>query len=72
MSDKPDMTIELAIEFLQDAARYFENRDTQGEDRAHWANVYNAENCRKIVELLCTKANERKAERRRNPKPAVG
>mgnify|MGYP007028080193 CR=1 FL=1 len=40
------------IAFLEEAARYFERRDTQGEDRAHWANVYNAENCRKIAKRL--------------------
>jgi hypothetical protein len=31
--------------FLKEAAKYFSARDTGGEDRAHWANVYNAENC---------------------------
>lgn len=33
--------------FLEEAALYFENRPTGGEDSAHWANTYNAENCRK-------------------------
>lgn len=32
--------------WLQAAATYFEKRPTNGEDRAHWANVFNAENCR--------------------------
>lgn len=41
-----------AVEFLTKAATYFENRPTGGEDRAYWSNIYNAENCRKIVELL--------------------
>lgn len=45
---------EGAISFLKEAARYFENRSTGGEDSAYWANVYNAENCRKIIELLET------------------
>ncbi len=47
---------ELVI-FLNDAATYFEKRPTGGEDMAHWANVYNAENCRKA-------ANEIKALRK--------
>lgn len=46
------VTREDAINFLEEAARYFENRDTKGEDAAYWSNVYNATNCRKIVELL--------------------
>lgn len=40
------------IEFLREAARYFLNRDTGGEDKAHWANVYNAENCNRIADKL--------------------
>ncbi len=38
--------------FLTEAARYFENRPIKGEDRAYWANVYNAENCREVAALL--------------------
>ena len=38
--------------FLEEAAKYFESRHTNGEDRAHWSNVYNAENCRKIASCL--------------------
>lgn len=38
--------------FLEDAAKHFENMPTKGEDRAHWANVYNAKNCREISALL--------------------
>ncbi len=38
--------------FLDQAARYFEKRPTQGEDSAHWSNVYNAENCRRIAAAL--------------------
>jgi hypothetical protein len=41
-----------AIFFLDECAKYFENRPTGGEDRAYWANVYNAENCRKVIKLL--------------------
>lgn len=46
---------EKMVAFLHDAAKYFERRPTDGEDAAHWANVYNAENCRKsaaLIELL--------------------
>jgi len=45
------MTPEKAIAFLTEAARYFRNRPTN-EDRAYWANVYNAENCEAIAKLL--------------------
>ena len=38
--------------FLESAARYFEGRPTNGEDAAHWANVYNAKNCREIAAIL--------------------
>lgn len=48
------ITREAAIEFLTEAANYFENRPTYGEDRAHWSNVYNADNCRKIATMLGT------------------
>ena len=60
MTNEPNnRTIEIgaAIEFLEDAARHFERRPTGGEDMAFWANVYNAENCRLIADLLArTKA----------------
>ena len=46
------MTKQAAINFLEQAAKYFETRPTNGEDRAHWSNVYNAENCRAIINLL--------------------
>ena len=46
------MTPGEAIKFLEEAAKYFETRDTKGEDKAYWANVYNAENCRNIIELI--------------------
>jgi hypothetical protein len=38
--------------FLHNAAKYFENRPTYGEDTAHWANTYNAEKCRKIADEI--------------------
>lgn len=46
------MSIDEAINFLHEAARFFEKRDTGGEDRAFYANHQNALNCRKIIELL--------------------
>jgi hypothetical protein len=46
------MTNEDAIKWLEQAAKYFEKRPTNGEDSAHWSNVYNAESARKIAELL--------------------
>lgn len=39
-------------EWLEQAARYFEKRDTGGEDMAFWANVANAERCRSIAQSL--------------------
>jgi hypothetical protein len=38
--------------FLREAARYFANRDTGGEDKAYWANVYNSENCDAAADLI--------------------
>lgn len=46
------MTAFEAISWLEEAARYFEKRDTKGEDAAFWANVYNAEAARDIAELI--------------------
>lgn len=46
------MTAFEAISWLEAAARYFEKRPTNGEDMAHWSNVYNAENCHKIADLI--------------------
>tara|TARA_R110000824_G_scaffold401790_1_gene616477 strand:- start:53927 stop:54334 length:408 start_codon:yes stop_codon:yes gene_type:complete len=40
------------IGFLEEAAKYFETRSTGGEDRAYWANVYNALNCRLVAERI--------------------
>ena len=45
-------TRDSALAFLEKAAAYFEGRPTGGEDRAHWANVYNATNCREIAALI--------------------
>ena len=46
------MSTEEAVAFLRDAADYFRNREWKGEDRAYWANIHNAENCLKIIDLL--------------------
>ena len=46
------MTPEKAIEFLNEAAIYFKNRDTGGEDKAYWANIINAECCLAIASLI--------------------
>lgn len=40
------------IVFLREMASFFRNRPTGGEDAAHWANVYNAENCDRIAAAL--------------------
>lgn len=40
------------VKFLEETAQYFESRPDGGEDRAHWANIYNAENCRKAAAEL--------------------
>lgn len=44
--------IKAMRKWLLDAANYFDRRPTGGEDLAHWSNVQNAENCRKISRLL--------------------
>lgn len=46
------MVNEAYIIFLNEAADYFEQRPTNGEDRAYWSNVFNAETCRKIAKEL--------------------
>lgn len=40
------------VAFLNEAAKYFSNRPTNGEDAAHWSNVVNSENCRKIAQYI--------------------
>jgi hypothetical protein len=46
------MTYAADAKFLRDAANHFEHRPTGGEDRAFWANVYNATNCRRIADYV--------------------
>ena len=55
------------IKWLDECAEYFEKRPTNGEDKAHWSNVYNAENARKISAYLRSRAPESAGERRRAP-----
>jgi hypothetical protein len=40
------------ISFLREAANYFRNRPTHGEDSAFWSNVANADNCEKAANLI--------------------
>jgi len=53
---KEDLTVGAGfsdeIAWLREAARYFRNRPTNGEDRAHWANVYNAQNADNLADRL--------------------
>jgi hypothetical protein len=50
---RPDGQPDLpAVAFLKEAARHFANCQTGGEDRAMWANVYNAKNCCDIADLI--------------------
>ena len=51
---RDNVTQDSDVAFLEDAAVYFENRSTGGEDRAHWANGYNAANCRRIAHRLAS------------------
>ena len=48
----PDSSTLCLIAWAEEAARYFENSPTGGEDKAHWANVYNAENARRVASAL--------------------
>ena len=64
------LPIEGHLTFLKMAAVYFLDRPTGGEDKAHWANVFNAENCTKIAETLEAQAN-RIAELERERDEAV-
>lgn len=46
------------VAFLNEAARYFERRDTNGEDSAFWANAVNADNCRKAAAMIAEQVAE--------------
>jgi hypothetical protein len=45
-------TAQPHISFLREAANYFRNRPTNGEDSAFWSNVTNADNCEKAANLI--------------------
>lgn len=45
-------SFESEIAWLREASRYFSARPTNGEDSAHWANVYNAKNANDIADRL--------------------
>lgn len=49
--------IDVYQKFLENAAAYFGSRPTGGEDRAHWSNVFNAQNCREIAAALSAQAS---------------
>lgn len=49
---------EALCAFLTEAAGYFEGRPTGGEDKAHWANVTNAENCKRAAARLRSMAGD--------------
>lgn len=51
-----DAEREKLAKWCDEAARYFERRQTNGEDMAHWSNVMNAQNARKAATLLRTPA----------------
>jgi hypothetical protein len=55
------MTSESAVAFMTEAARYFGNRDTGGEDSAFWSNVANQKNCEDIAALISSLVAERDA-----------
>ena len=43
---------EALMVWCRSLAHYFEKRPTNGEDRSHWANFYNAENARNVEAIL--------------------
>ena len=46
------ITTKEATAWLKESSRYFANRPTDGEDKAHWANVANSETVLKIAALI--------------------
>ena len=46
------MSMDPDVAFLKECARYFDKLPTNGEDMAHWARVYNAENLRRIADKI--------------------
>jgi hypothetical protein len=54
-----ELDAQYAIDWLAEAARYFTNRPTNGEDSAHWSNVANAERASQIGALIAALRRER-------------
>jgi hypothetical protein len=53
------MTVDQAIAFIEEMARYFHKMSvTTDEDMTFWASKNNAESCEKIAELLRSMKNE--------------
>lgn len=50
MADGQDFKAEIA--WLREAAKYFLKRPTNGEDQAHWANVYNSQIANALADRL--------------------
>jgi hypothetical protein len=50
-----------AVAFMNEAARYFGNRDTRGEDSSFWSNVTNQKNCEGIAALISSLVAENEA-----------
>ena len=50
-------TTSTSVLFLLNAADYFVKRPTDGEDKAYWANTYNAESCKRAAALIETTTN---------------
>lgn len=46
------LEVEVAIKWLNDAAKYFSVKNTHGEDIEFWANTYNSENAKLIAALI--------------------
>jgi hypothetical protein len=51
MKDSP-ITKKAAEEWLLEAAKYFENMPSNGEDMTYWANASNANTARRIADLI--------------------
>lgn len=47
------------IAFLRSAADYFGKRPTNGEDMAHWANTFDAQNCHAAADTIEALIKER-------------
>ena len=47
-------TTSTSVLFLLNAAEYFKGRPTGGEDKAYWANAYNADSCKRAAALIET------------------